>query len=69
MRLIRFKLILVALVFATAAKAQVPNFGTTVGDQKLYGYSALKYRLMSMHGKLTQLYSMVSESISNLVQI
>ena len=44
MRLIRFKLILVALVFATAAKAQVPNFGTTVGDQKLYGYSALKYR-------------------------
>ena len=24
--------------------AQVPNFGTTVGDQKLYGYSSLKYR-------------------------
>lgn len=24
--------------------AQVPNFGTTVGDQKLYGYSSMKYR-------------------------
>lgn len=25
-------------------QAQVPNFGTTVGDQKLYGYSSMKYR-------------------------
>lgn len=24
--------------------AQIPNFGTTVGDQKLYGYSSMKYR-------------------------
>lgn len=23
---------------------QVPNFGTTVGEQKLYGYSSMKYR-------------------------
>lgn len=25
-------------------QAQVPNFGTTIGDQKLYGYSSMKYR-------------------------
>ena len=24
--------------------AQIPNFGTTVGEQRLYGYSSLKYR-------------------------
>lgn len=26
------------------ANAQIPNFGTTVGSQRLYGYSSLKYR-------------------------
>ena len=26
-------------------QAQVPNFGTTIGDQKLYGYSALKFKV------------------------
>lgn len=40
------KLIFIALVLTLGIKAfsQVPNFGTTAGDQKLYGYSALKYR-------------------------
>lgn len=37
---------LLALMIVTfiSAFSQVPNFGTTVGDKKLYGYSALKYR-------------------------
>lgn len=40
------KLMLLALMIVTfiSAFSQVPNFGTTVGDKKLYGYSALKYR-------------------------
>ena len=38
-------LLSVLLLFAvTAVKAQVPNFGTTAGDNKLYGYSSMKYR-------------------------
>lgn len=32
------------LLLALYSFAQVPNFGTTVGDQKIYGYSAIKYR-------------------------
>lgn len=31
-------------VLSTHVFSQIPNFGTTVGDQKLYGYSSLKYR-------------------------
>lgn len=27
-----------------ATNAQIPNFGTTIGSQRLYGYSSLKYR-------------------------
>ena len=40
------KVLLACLLILSAgvAMAQVPNFGTTVGDQKLYGYSSLKYR-------------------------
>lgn len=42
------KKICICLLFVLSASlrtiAQVPNFGTTVGDQKLYGYTALKYR-------------------------
>ena len=34
---------IIVLFVAIAAKAQVPNFGTTAGDQKLYGYSSMKY--------------------------
>lgn len=36
---------IIVLFVAIAAKAQVPNFGTTAGDQKLYGYSSMKYRV------------------------
>lgn len=32
------------MTIAITAKAQVPNFGATAGDQKLYGYGAMKYR-------------------------
>lgn len=39
-RIILFLLVL----FSNSIKAQVPNFGTTAGDQKLYGYSVMKYR-------------------------
>ena len=40
------KVLLVCLLVISAGVtlAQVPNFGTTVGDQKLYGYSSMKYR-------------------------
>lgn len=40
------KIVFMALMLALSISAfsQVPNFGTTVGDQKLYGYSAMKYR-------------------------
>ena len=40
------KLVVVFFVafVALVAKAQIPNFGTTAGDQKLYGYSSMKYR-------------------------
>lgn len=44
MRKLRFVLLLMLVCLVKVAKAQVPNFGTTVGDQKLYGYSSLKYR-------------------------
>lgn len=32
------------IVFSTGTLAQIPNFATTVGNQKLYGYSSMKYR-------------------------
>lgn len=32
------------VIVAYTATAQVPNFGGSVGDQKLYGYSSMKYR-------------------------
>lgn len=41
---LRCILLFLLVLFRVSVKAQVPNFGTTVGDQKLYGYSALKYR-------------------------
>ena len=43
--MIRKVLLSVIVLFAVvAAKAQVPNFGTTAGDKKMYGYSSMKYR-------------------------
>ena len=36
--------ICVFLLSVVALKAQIPNFGTTVGDNRLYGYSGVKCR-------------------------
>ncbi len=44
MRMKKLLLSFCIMAIVIAAKAQVPNFGTTAGDQKLYGYSAMKYR-------------------------
>ena len=38
------KLIGILCCLPLVANAQIPNFGTTVGSQRLYGYSSLKYR-------------------------
>lgn len=46
-------------------KAQVPNFGTTVGNQKLYGYSSLKYRVNS---NTWETYSTLQYGFSNYFQ-
>lgn len=40
----RLFLLLVFLCSYCVLYSQIPNFGSTVGDQKVYGYSALKYR-------------------------
>ena len=40
----RFLFVALMLVLSISAFSQIPNFGTTVGDQKLYGYSSMKYR-------------------------
>jgi len=39
----RFFLLLL-IVIPLFVQAQIPNFGTTVGDHNLYGYSSLKYQ-------------------------
>ena len=45
MKYIKFFMAVVLLAICSVQLcAQVPNFGTTVGDQKLYGYSSMKYR-------------------------
>lgn len=40
----RFISLIVICFVSLKVAAQIPNFGTTVGDQKLYGYSSMKYR-------------------------
>lgn len=50
---------------AGVAMAQVPNFGTTVGDQKLYGYSSMKYRA---NANTWETYSTLQYGITNYFQ-
>ncbi|MDE6633027.1 MAG: hypothetical protein K2K23_08515 [Muribaculaceae bacterium] len=57
---------LMLCVCAMTSMAQVPNFGTTVGDQKLYGYSALKYRAKA---NSWETYSTLQYGITNYMQI
>jgi hypothetical protein len=58
-------LILFAIILKFGAVAQIPNFGTTVGDQKLYGYSSLKYRVNS---DTWETYSTIQYGFSNYFQ-
>lgn len=59
--------LIVALAAVTAiARAQIPNFGTTVGDQKLYGYSSMKYRA---NVNAWETYSTLQYGISDYVQV
>lgn len=58
-------LTLMLLCIAIFAKAQVPNFGTTVGDQKLYGYSSLKYRA---NKDTWETYSTLQYGVTNYLQ-
>lgn len=59
--------LIVALAAVTAiARAQIPNFGTTVGDQKLYGYSSMKYRTNS---STWETYSTLQYGISDYAQV
>lgn len=62
------KIILTAVLVAITAiaKAQVPNFGTTVGDQKMYGYSSIKYRASA---NTWEAYSTLQYGVSNYAQV
>ena len=46
-------------------KAQIPNFGMTVGDNKLYGYSGMKYRV---NDNVWETYSTLQYGISDYFQ-
>lgn len=46
-------------------KAQIPNFGTTVGNDKLYGYSCMKYRA---NANVWETYSTLQYGISDYFQ-
>ena len=59
-------ILLTLCVCALTSIAQVPNFGTTVGDQKLYGYSALKYRVKA---NSWETYSTLQYGITDYMQI
>ena len=54
------------MTIAIAAKAQVPNFGTTAGDQKLYGYSAMKYRAKT---KTWETYSTLQYGVTDYMNV
>lgn len=59
-------LVVVLVIIAITTKAQIPNFGTTVGDQKLYGYSSMKYRANT---NTWETYSTLQYGISNYAQV
>lgn len=61
-RIILFLLVL----FPNSIKAQVPNFGTTAGDQKLYGYSAMKYRAKT---KTWENYSTLQYGVTDYMNV
>lgn len=59
-------LLLFLSVFSIYVYSQIPNFGTTVGNQKLYGYSALKYRV---NADFWETYSTLQYGIGNHFQL
>lgn len=59
-------LVICLMIIAIAAKAQVPNFGTTAGDQKLYGYSAMKYRAKT---KTWETYSTLQYGVTDYMNV
>lgn len=62
----KLSIILVLCLNTIISIAQVPNFGTTVGDQKLYGYSSLKYRAKA---NSWETYSTLQYGITNYIQV
>lgn len=52
-------------VLSISMSAQIPNFGTTIGDQKLYGYSSMKYRVLA---DTWETYSTLQYGIGNHFQ-
>lgn len=60
-------LLFVCTVFGVISiQAQIPNFGTTVGNQKLYGYTSMKCRPNS---NVWETYSTLQYGITDYVQI
>lgn len=56
----------VLLFLVLGVEAQIPNFGTTVGEQRLYGYSSLKYRA---NANIWETYSTLQYGIGNHFQM
>ena len=53
-------------IIAIAVQAQVPNFGSTAGNQNLYGYSSMKYRAKA---KTWETYSTLQYGITDYMNI
>ena len=66
MRMKKLLLFVCVMFIAIAAKAQVPNFGTTAGNQKLYGYSAMKYRAKE---KSWETYSTLQYGVTDYMNV
>ena len=53
-------------IIAIAVQAQVPNFGSTAGNQNLYGYSSMKYRAKA---KTWETYSTLQYGVTDYMNI
>ncbi len=61
----RIFILIIMLTSIVCIYGQVPNFGTTVGDQKLYGYSSMKYRA---NNEIWETYSTLQYGFSDYFQ-
>lgn len=60
------------LVFACVCSfAQIPNFGSTAGDQKIYGYTSVKYRVNAEKNCMPdwQTYSTLQYGVTDYLNI